>query len=149
MIKFNYTNNDKCAYTPKYLNNEQSFMMVPESNAGYSVQIGEYVSLEISSSGVVYGINGYAPRKKWVKSDLIMPNYIDGQLIVSGFDEYDKGIALNYNRTWKIFFDKKKNTLCFSDICGSYFDCVTIRFANNLFAVLRGDVLVAVYVILN
>jgi len=129
-----------------YIHDEYSLCYIPFStNVSVSILCGGYTSLDtICETGSIVHISGLNSNHIWIPAKLEMPKSKRGELIAH-FDKPPlKGTGVDYDRSWRTYYDKNSHCICIgnpsvkdSDFC--------IEFANEIVAVLNGERLIAIW----
>ena len=129
-----------------YLKNECSLLYRPfNPNVGIGILCGGYVELNvIYETGQVVHLSGLSPKSTWSSMEEKVPESIRGNLFVYFNTLLVKGSGVEYNRCWQTYHNEKESSICIGDY-QSFPEDICIEFANDVFAVLRGNQLVAIW----
>ena len=129
-----------------YIQDEYSLLYEPFNSAvGVSIICGSYTSLDtVLETGLIAHISGYNSKRLWLATDKAIPKSVKGQIRAHFDDLPQKGTGIDYDRSWKTYYNKQDTCLCLGDD-SALDDDKCIEFANGIVAVIRGSDLVAIW----
>ena len=129
-----------------YIQDEYSLLYKPwNTNVGFAIICGEYTALDtICETGRIVHISGLNSKHLWVAKELKMPKAKTGELFAH-FDEPPlKGSGLDYNKSWKTYYDNDSSCICIGNPQLEPHD-EYVEFAHETVAVLRSGQIIAVW----